>query len=173
MRNEDVRTLYLKFLMDLVRVDNEFTLLCSKLLDMSFTYDPHMITDRNRADDGWDLRGLFLDRHGYFVDLGIVGPSVLEVLVALAIRIDKDIMGEPGEKDPSKWFELMLENLGLSYMNDHYYDAGKIEKVIHTWLKRQYKKNGEGSLFPLKNMNLDQRGIAIWDQMTEYMVENY
>jgi len=167
MKRDD---LYLRFLMDLVGVDREFTLFCSKLLEMDFWYDKRITSDRNRNDDGLDLRDLFLAQFGYLAKTESKSASVLEVLVALSIRIDKDIMGEPGESDPGKWFDLMIVNLGLSYMTDKYYNASKIESVIFSWMHRGYDAYGHGSLFPLSGVNVDQRDLSIWDQMSEYMV---
>ena len=163
---------YIEHLMDLVGVDMSMYALCSRLMSIPFHYDEHFITDRNRRDDGEDLRLAYMDGGEDRIPSD-VPISVLEVIVALAIRIDLDIMGEPGKRDPGKWFNLMLKNLGIDYMTDRYFDGGKIDMVIERWLDREYDMNGQGSLFPLTKCRLNQRGISIWDQACQYIVENY
>ena len=54
------------------------------------------------------------------------------------------------------------------------YDEGWILKIIDAFLDRKYDKNGEnGGLFPLHFCNRDAREMEIWDQMNEYLVENW
>lgn len=161
--------LYLKYLVEITGLPRSYERLCSYINGISFLYDPHFVTDGNRIDDGLELRSLYFHDTGKSSGMPSNEASVFEVMVALAIRIDRDIMGEPGTIDPKKWLLIMFENLGLKEDTDEDDISKKIEDLIY----RRYKANGEGSLFPLKKSKLDQRGISIWDQMNEYMVENY
>lgn len=146
------------------------------LFSHEFVWSNRTETDANRADDGIRLRLL------YFQDEKILSAksdmrqpcSILEMMVALAIRIDADIMGEAGEKsNAGKWFWEMLANLGLANQTNSMYDEGYVTGVVETWLGRAYKKDGDGGLFPLRRTRVDQRNVPIWDQMGEYLVENY
>lgn len=165
----DLDELYLKYLMEITGLPSKYEDLCYSLNNITFLYDPHFITDRNRLDDGLELRSLYFNDTGRSSGMPANDASTFEVFVALAIRIDRDIMGEPGTADPKKWLLIMFENLGLKEDTSE----DDILRVVTDLIYRKYSPNGEGSLFPLKNTKLDQRGISIWDQMNEYMVENY
>ena len=152
----------------------------SNLLTFLFTHEfvwcKQTETDANRADDGIRLRLLYFQDEKRISAKGDMRLpcNVLEMMVALSIRIDSDIMGEAGEKaNAGKWFWEMIANLGLADMTNSMYDEGKVISIIKTWLGRAYKRNGSGGAFPLKRTRVDQRKVPIWDQMGEYLVENY
>ena len=157
---------YLKYLMDKVGADQRLLPLCRKLNQIEFIYDESIPTDVNREYDGLDQRIFYRNETGKLSGMESLGrASVLEVLVALAVRIDLDIMGEPGLSRPDRWFELMLNNLSLK-------NGRNVDGKVELWLTRTFPSTGEGSLFPLKRCPYNQRYISIWDQMSEYMVEN-
>lgn len=131
--------------------------------------------DENRASDGKALRYDYLkDMHlnnyslNYFEDC-----SVLEMLVALAIRADSEWVGDIFEDRPDRFLWIMLSNLGLNNETNSKIDYQKVSKIIYVWLNREYTCQGKGGLFPLKHTNYDQRTIEIWDQLIEYINENY
>lgn len=124
--------------------------------------------DKNRYMDALYMR----NEYYYIVDDEI---SVLEVLIALSVRMEKDIMAPAmGENDYFRWFWGMIEHLELDEFDENNYDEGWILKIIDAFLDRKYDKNGEnGGLFPLHFCNRDAREMEIWDQMNEYLVENW
>ena len=130
--------------------------------------------DDNREYEGQELRETFADEFGGAVE-GIHGPcSVLEMLVALAIRIDRDIQPDLEDYDhTSEWFWLMIGNLGLLEQTDDAIDYEEIDHILDKWLERDYEFNGEGGLFPLEYAEKDQRDVEIWYQMHAYLMENY
>lgn len=129
--------------------------------------------DDNRAEDGLQLRSIFMDEEGwntnpYFEE----SCSVLEVLIALAIRIENDIMWD-GETDrTSKWFWEMYNNLGFNKVDHSDYNF-----ILNVFLDRKYDENGVGGLFPLtrssRKQHKNQRKIEIWNQAQAYLMENY
>lgn len=134
--------------------------------------------DRNRAIDGLELRADYLKRHsekelGMYMD----DPcTVLEMLIALSIRIEFDLMSEPGEEAPMRWFNLMINNLDLNkFSDDRLYSGWKAEAdfILDRWMKKNYYSCGEGSAFPLEKYKKDQRKMEIWSQMCEYLNENF
>ena len=143
------------------------------LHSIDFTYTIEM--DGNRAEDGMDLRYRF----GYFNSLEeqMIASylddrpcSVLEMMIALAIRCEEQIMGNPDIGDrTSKWFWIMIDNLGLSNMDDDHYDENLIYKVIDRFLNHDYDKNGKGGLFIIENSHRDIRNVEIWYQMMWYL----
>lgn len=132
--------------------------------------------DANREEDGIDLRYRFLNEinipRNYQEVYGYLdGPcSVLEMILALAIRIEESIMDDPDIGDrTSKWFWLMMENMGLGYMSDNVFDKDEAIEKIDMFLDRRYKRNGEGGLFIIKNPRRDLRKVEIWYQMCWYL----
>ena len=102
--------------------------------------------------------------------------SVLEVLVAFAMRIDDDIMYD-GNLHASKWFFIMIDNLGMTNFIDD--DLGLTwtiddeEQIIDIWMSRQFSPDGKGSIFPTRFTTFDQRNVEMWYQMQEWFKENY
>ena len=143
------------------------------LHNIEFRYSIPM--DANREEDGIDLRYRFITEVGIPKNYQEVyayldGPcSVLEMMIALAIRCEESIMDDPDIGDrTSEWFWLMMKNLGLDYMNDRKFDRNIAEEKISIFLDRKYKRNGEGGLFVV-NGRRDLRKVEIWYQMCWYL----
>lgn len=143
------------------------------LHNIEFRYSIPM--DANREEDGIDLRYRFITEVGipknYQEVYGYLdGPcSVLEMMIALAIRCEESIMDDPDIGDrTSEWFWLMMKNLGLDYMSDRKFDRNIAEEKISIFLDRKYKRNGEGGLFVV-NGRRDLRKVEIWYQMCWYL----
>lgn len=153
----------------------------TKLLHFMFDTPFEVVLDRdeNRLEDGRYLRNHF------FLDNGIVGDftdkpvSVLEVLIALADRIDTEYLGNPSDPRPDIIFWEFLCNLGLNTSafqdNRIEYPSNKyrFESIINTFMYRNYAIDGQGGIFPLKNVNFDVADMELWEQMQAYLSENY
>lgn len=132
--------------------------------------------DSNREEDGIDLRYRFSCRLKYrkmninILDYLDEPCSVLEMMIALAIRCEDSIMDDPdiGNRT-SLWFWLMVENLGLEYMKDDVFNKDDAIEKINVFLDRRYKRNGEGGLFIVNNARRDLRNVEIWYQMCWYL----
>jgi hypothetical protein len=134
-----------------------------------------MIRDGDRACDGVDLRYRFWDSHGgYDEDIldtfDDVPCSVLEMMVALAIRCEEDIMDDPGlGSRVGQWFWAMIVSLGLGAMNDSRFDEEFVEDTIQKFLDRRYSANGKGGLFTIRGCEQDLRTVEIYCQMCWYL----
>lgn len=168
--------IYRHWLMDQVnfRRRGRFKCLFLALHDVDFTYI--LDRDKNRAEDGLALR----DRFCYEKDVshtifrGHNECSVLEMLVAFAIRIDAEWIGDPKEPRPEVIFETMLRNLNVFYEDPDIPERGVIDSRIYKWLDREFDRQGRGSIFPIKKrVRTDQRKLEIWEQMMSYISENY
>lgn len=127
--------------------------------------------DENRAMDGIDLRSRFAYECKKYSEKEVIeyldGPcSVLEMMIALTLRIEDEIIG-----DSTQWFWLMIFNLGLNDMMDTTFDREKVGKIIDIFLERKYEKDGKGGLFIIKNRVEDLRNVEIWYQMQWYIGE--
>lgn len=129
--------------------------------------------DDNRAEDGISLRDEFGADLG-FRHIEFDKPcSVLEMLVALAIRIEDEYIGDPEDEHPEIIFWEMVCNLGLDRCSDKRFNKGYVNSVLKKWIRRDFNKSGHGSIFPLRKPTRDQTRIEIWSQMNEYLSENY
>jgi hypothetical protein len=140
------------------------------LHNIEFTWSiPH---DDNRADDGVQLRR----RYGLINDDDtlpnyILGPcSVLEMMVALALRCEEWIMDDAQMGDRTgQWFWGMIHNLGLSPMTDSKFDRDFVDDVVARLLNREYEPDGRGGLFTVRNCEYDLRTVEIWRQLSWYL----
>ncbi len=171
----DIRTKYFNWLCQLVKED---TGCHKKLLGTLFGIDFFSVVemDENREKDGTDLRYRFGCENGYddriiVARLDIFPCSLLEMLVALALRCEKHIMSDPDfENRTSEWFHLMIYNLGLGGMTDNKFDEDEIRKKADIFLNRKYNRDGSGGgLFVLRHCKGDMRKAEIWYQLCWYL----
>lgn len=164
---------YFVWMCELVNGKNKDRMLLAHLADIDFTYTIPM--DGNRAEDGISLRYRFGRECGY-ADAMIASYlddrpcSVFEMMVALALRCEEHIMGDPDLGDRTHhWFWTMIESLGLSNMTGGRYNKRYVDATIDIFLNREYKRNGEGGLFTVNNCRDDMRSIEIWYQLCNYL----
>jgi hypothetical protein len=145
-----------------------------RLYDTEFTYTIPM--DGNRAEDGIDLRYRF-GREQLYSDAMVASClddrpcSILEMMIALAIRCEEHIMDDPDAGDRTgQWFWSMLVSLGLGSMDDRKFDRYFVDQTLERFLERGYGRNGEGGLFTVDN-GRDMRNTEIWYQMNYYLRE--
>lgn len=132
-----------------------------------FRYEVHM--DYNREEDGRCLRNRYKPFWEVFRrEEPLV--SVLEVLVAFAIRIDREYTGDPGDPKPDDVFNMFVKNLGL--MTSQGLHPGAIHDLITRWLEREYGPNGEGGLFYVKDCEYDMSKEELWRQMNIWVSSN-
>lgn len=141
------------------------------LYNKRFRYSLPM--DSNREADGIDLRYRFAYFHGYE---DIPEPledspcSVLEMMVALAVRCEESIMDDPDIGDRTgQWFWEMIVNLDLGAMTDARFDEDYVDEVIERFLDREYEPDGRGGLFRIRNCKEDLRDVEIWYQLCWYL----
>ena len=179
MKRADVRNEYFEWLSNLVcdrRAPRQlsFTKLLAQLHDIDFRYS--IIRDQNRAEDGIALRYRFAMSNGYSDSLNIVMGyldqpcSVLEMMIALSIHCEEDIMDDPqiGNRT-GQWFWGMIINLGLGSMIDSRYDKRFVNIAINRFLDRKYEPDGSGGLFTIRNCDHDLRTVEIWYQLCWYL----
>lgn len=150
--------------------NTSYTKLFKLLHNIEFTFS--IPNDINRAKDGVDLRYRFAMKHYDDRILDILdGPcSVLEMMIALAIRCEETIMDDPRYGDrTAQWFWTMTANLGIEYMFDEAFDEKTAKDIIYRFLDRNYGPDGKGGLFYIKGCNDDLRNIEIWVQLCWYL----
>lgn len=167
---------YLSWISKKVNGD-QYTMLFKELYSTEFKYVFNL--DCNRAGDGIELRYKFANECDVpqplvALYLDVQACSVLEMMVALAIRIEDTLMGNPYFGDRTAfWFEQMLMNTRLDIMTDDNYDERYVRNILYILLTRSYDKNGMGGLFYLKNPPEDMRKVDIFHQVCWYLDENF
>lgn len=178
MTRKELNDLYFEWMYQLVDGEgysegNSYRKLFKHLHKTEFIFSVPM--DGNRADDGTDLRYRFAYENSH--DNRIITTylddrpcSVLEMMVALSLRCEEDIMDDPDIGDRTgEWFWGMVQNLGLDLMDDSNFDAVYTDDIISRFLEREYSPDGNGGLFTVENCKYDLRDIEIWYQMCWYM----
>ena len=141
-----------------------------RLHDIEFTW--FIPYDDNRADDGIQLRRRYALAHDdVSLSRYIPGPcSVLEMMVALAIRCEETIMDDTALGDRTgQWFWGMVHNIGLSPMIDSEFDRNFVDEAVARLLNREYEPDGRGGLFTVKRCTHDMRTVEIWRQLSWYL----
>lgn len=182
MSRNEMREEYFKWLCDFVydkkRMSRglSYNKMFSYLFDTPFSYILPM--DGNRAEDGIDLRYRYGRENG-ITDAAVATRldnrdcSVLEMMVALALRVEDQIMTNPDIGNRvGQWFWDMIVSMGIN-MTDNQFDYDRAKKIMWRFLHRTYKRNGEGGLFTIHDPSKDMRVTDIWYQMNFYLNENF
>lgn len=176
---DDIRDEYFEWLFDIVcedRFSNDisFRKLLTHLHRTEFQYS--IANDQNRAEDGISLRYRFALLTGREAEAGYVcnsldGPcSILEMMIALAIRCEETITDDPRFGDRTgQWFWGMIVNLDLGRMTDDRYNAEYVDDVLYRFIKRKYDYDGKGGLFTIRHCDRDMTKTAIWFQLQRYL----
>lgn len=125
--------------------------------------------DRNRKEDGIELRDYFVNETGFEKDPIWFSElcSVLEVLISFAQRASFQI-----DIPVRDCFWMFMNNLKLDeYRQVSSSDLPVIEEILYEFVWRMYESNGYGGLFPLDNPQKDQREVEIWYQFCAWVNE--
>lgn len=179
MTREEISNEYFKWMCGLVydELDSEYASFKKLLLRLHNTEFTYLIPkDANRVEDGLDLRRRYAlltgDRRLPDIIMDILdGPcSVLEMMIALAIRCEETIMDDPDYGDrTSQWFWSMISSLGLNGMTDANFNRFETDEKLATFLNRRYSANGKGGLFTIRRCHVDLRSVEIWAQLCWYL----
>ena len=160
--NQEAISDYFTWLCDKVGYDDRYDGLLRYLFDVEFIWRHPM--DENREKDGLYLRDKFKKECGVVGNVFMDHPcTILEVMVALSIRIEEDIVGDPD----ICVFWRMINNLGLTETQDPL----NWEARIDIWLERKFDRDGSGSPFPLEHPDCNQSRIEIWAQAMRWINE--
>lgn len=138
-------------------------------------YVPKIPRDRNRAEDGRQLRSRFYEQKPWLYGREMLDAqpcNMLELIVALALRCEENIMASPEDGDRTGlWIQTMIVSLGLVDEIDGYFDELHCCQVVDTFLAHKYKPNGEGGLFTTTTRKENMRRVEIWYQLNWYLDE--
>lgn len=119
----------------------------------------------------------FRDKMGRDYDGPRGNPTVLEILVSLAVECEDKIMhNEEFGNRTCQWFWMMLYNLGINVYDDIHYTnriAEEIDDKVDTFLDRTYNYYGEGGIFTVDRPYYDMRLAPLWEQLNWELNEKY
>lgn len=171
---ERVNSDYFEWMYDLV-CDRRFPATVTYRQLLTFLHEVEFVYfvpyDENRAADGIALRYHYCLLHECLhLERYLTGPcSVLEMMIALAIRCE-GLADDPGLGDrTAQWFWEMITTLGLGSMQDSNYNEWFVNDVITRFLNREYEPDGRGGLFRVRDWNRDMRTAEIWHQLMAYI----
>jgi len=153
----------------------EYSKLLRYLRSKQFYYS--VPNDANRAEDGKHLRREYLSS-GKFLSTDAFDDepcSVLEMIIALAERLSRDIMPDYGYPT-SYWFWQMIANLGLDFYTNDAFNVEEIDEIVKNWLDRSYQKILKSGKILVKSGKIDRKFVEkteIWYQMMTWLDENY
>lgn len=161
---------YFNYLVNIVKGYN-YTNLLRELNKIHFY--PLMELDRNRISEAKDnLRSAvdFSPKTEYI--------TILELLISLAIEYDHHVVKYDEPESLCTWFWLFISNCNLNIYDDLYfknnkeYSINKIQEWCSMFNNRTYRRDGVGSIFPLRNPPKDMRKTELFYQLCWYINEN-
>lgn len=141
-------------------------------------YVPACEMDVCRAADGINLRYRFATENdipyaALHEEFNGAPCSMLEMMVALAVRIEEHIMEDSSAGNRvGQWFWNMVVSLGMAAMDDQRFSEDRAEFIVKRFMNRDYQPNGAGGLFTLAYPTEDMSQIDIWYQLMAYLNEN-
>jgi len=179
-RDDEINQRYFGWMYDLVCAGKRFRRSSFKkvltyLHQVDFCYTIAM--DENRESDGIDLRYRFgyendISDHEIASVLDNRPCSVLEMMVALSLRCEENIMDDPDIGNRTGlWFWEMMKSLGLYSMSDSRFSKKQADIIVQRFLNREYGRDGQGGLFTISAPPRDMRSVEIWYQMMWHLDE--
>lgn len=162
---------YFDWLCDIVSTgEHKYDELLNALYHTEFIAEYTM--DENRAEDGLDLRDQFGKDESYTSsELNDIHDycSMLEMMIALAIRMEEDIMTNLAYGDRTGvWFWNMVRSLGVGRMTNSRFNQRKFDAIMDAFMNHVYESDGHGGLF-IVDCYYDLTKEEIWTQMNWYL----
>lgn len=158
---------YEQYLIDIIasgQKKRKYSRLLHDLYLIPFRYS--LWLDESREADGLDMREAYLDTFGFAGQRDFPEKcTVLEVLVAMCLRCERDVMGRSDKDRTDEWFWEMMYHARLTDYPDNLYRQREVCNIINRILDRKYDKNGDGSFFYIPGDNRNWRKADLWMQM--------
>lgn len=168
--NESIENAYFDWLCARVLTEDSSDYLGLFRILHSYPYLDERRLDENRVADAKELREYFLSEYSLVADRSWMDEdaSVLEVLIAFS-----NIAAFQFDTQMKTWFWQFITNLRLEdYRRVSHNDNPEIFRILETFVKRTYKPDGDGGLFPLRRPHRDQREVELWYQFCDYVDDN-
>lgn len=174
---EQYSFLYFEWLLDIICDNTHPREKFRSLLEALWRREYYAIIflDKNRVSDGLSLRADYnsRNRRNKLSPEEMSMPcTVLEALIALCIRMERDILSDEIGNRTSVWFWMMMENMDLNVMDERRFDDYYVNQVIDKFLNRKYGPDGEGGPFYIPYSMKDLREVELWMQAMWFITAN-
>ena len=171
-----MKALYFRWLIDMLdkKMVKKYSSLLLHLFKDTFMESKLAPMDVHRARDGVGLRTRFIQENKFtdeqLEELKYDDCSWLEMLIALSIRIDDQLMFDMNLGNRTdKWFWLIIEQMDLDRFDESHYNYAKVKDKLNRFIRREYENGGKNGIF---KCNFDVRNVEIWYQMHSWFNEN-
>lgn len=171
-----MKALYFRWLIDMLdkKMVKKYSSLLLHLFKDSFIESKFAPMDVHRARDGIGLRTRFIQENKFsdeqLEELKYDDCSWLEMLIALSIRIDDQLMFDMNLGNRTdKWFWLIIGQMDLDRFDENHYNYAKVKDKLNRFIRRDYENGGKNGIF---KCNFDVRKVEIWYQMHSWFNEN-
>ena len=171
-----MKALYFKWLIDMLdkKMVKKYSSLLLHLYKDYFIESPLAPMDVHRARDGIGLRTRFIQENKFgdeqLEELKYDDCSWLEMLIALSIRIDDQLMFDMNLGNrTNNWFWLIINQMDLDIYDEEHYIYTEVRNKLNKFIKREYENGGKNGIF---KCNYDVREVEIWYQMHAWFNEN-
>ena len=171
-----MKALYFRWLIDMLdkKMVKKYSSLLLHLFKDSFIESKLAPMDVHRARDGVGLRTRFIQENKFtdeqLEELKYDDCSWLEMLIALSIRIDDQLMFDMNLGNRTdKWFWLIIGQMDLDRFDEDHYNYAKVKDKLNRFIRREYENGGKNGIF---KCNFDVRKVEIWYQMHSWFNEN-
>ena len=131
--------------------------------------------EESRAADGRQLREQYMMEADVTPDFVPIGPcTVLEMLIAFALRLDSTIHDWTIGHRPWEWMTMFITNLGLADLTDNSLraaDRSFVTARLEMWMAHNIGTRGERGLFRFKRPLLTISNLDNWSQMQHWVGE--
>ena len=173
--NSEEERLYFEWLTNLVHAGRTHSLLMEQLYNTEFYYILDL--DENRIYHALELQDIYIYENHLPESTSVYlhhkeNISVLEVLIAIAYKVEENIMCDDDYGDRTYvWFWMMIDNLEINLPNSRY-NEDYISWVLHRFMNREFERDGTGSIVKLQQPHkTDAREIEIWHLFCLYLSE--
>lgn len=137
----------------------------NELLRYLYTVDYVWTTqsDKNRAQDGIDLRCLYANLNHINDIWEGKSCTILEMLIAFANRIENDFLGYAGSNNAPRWFYEMLQSLGIAE-DLKIFDRSRVDHALIRFF------NHQRGLFNVPGIDISK--FELWDQLNIWLKYN-
>ena len=173
-RKDDLMDRYFEWLMNEVK-GTYYDELLLKLYSLPFDV-PEDDMDHSRMMDGLKLRDIFVRETRNNYEVPSKTCSFLEMLIAMAKRLDDQVLYEVKFGDRSvDWFWMFIDNMDMSDATNEHWNLHWDKYVYNRYckiMKRLYAPNGKGGIFIVLREGVDCREVDLWRQLMWWTSEN-
>lgn len=157
----------------LFQILGEASVVYADALDVMFAIEFYEIipNDINRVVDGLELRDEYRSEFNLEPKTILDNCSVLEMMVALARRMNNIGYDYTNPDKTAIWFWMMFSNMGLDVYTGRLttVERRNVGCIIDNMVEREYTSNGADGLFPMYPAPFDSRKTELWYQMQSWI----